>query len=971
MSKPEQPVAARADRPDRSDRSDNSDRADHAVHVDHAHEAAAEDLSAHTPMMQQYLKIKAQHSDILLFYRMGDFYELFYADAERASVLLDITLTRRGESAGQPIPMAGIPVHALDGYLARLLKKGEAVAICEQTGAVGAGKGPVQREVVRVVTPGTVTEETLLDPREANLIVAVNLQNKGREPRAIGLALLEFASGRFSIGEVVGNDALSAELARLNPVEVLVPEWAGRGFREFVPDCQELSDWHFDSVSAERLLVDHFGTADLNGFGIADLRLGIGAAGALLAYVQTRHRGNLAHITGLARESRDDILHLDATTRQNLELQRTLSGQREGSLLALLDATQTAMGARLLTRWLSQPLRDRAILRARQAQVRDLVESGRFHDVRKALQGIADLERICSRIALGNARPRDLVALSAGLERLPVITGILVETGPFTTLNNLREALAPQDSLTHLLSSALVEPPPLRVSDGNVIREGYSEELDRLRQLQNDVDGFLRDLEQREREATGLNALKVAYNRVHGYYFEIGRSQSERVPARFLRRQTLKNVERYSSEELQRFEDEVLSARDRALQLEKALFVDLLERVNGSMAVLRGITRALADLDVLCNLAFQAVQRNWVCPVLTDEGGLIIDAGRHPVVEAVLGQGFVANDLRLDPETRRLLVITGPNMGGKSTYMRQAALLVILASIGSFVPARAAWIGPIDRIFTRIGASDDLASGRSTFMVEMTEAANILHNAGPASLVLMDEIGRGTSTFDGLALALASAEYLVRQNRAMTLFATHYFELTALATQFKAVANVHTDAVEHQQRVIFLHQIKEGPANQSYGLHVAALAGVPVAVLRRAQRHLHNLEAKARAGDTQLQLNLFEPEVSIPGLAIGDLATGDLATGDLATGNAVSVPGSATGNEHLQHDLEASDDVAVPGVASDRATDLATDNMSKLREPAPMHPVLEELAALEPDQLSPREALDRLYQWWSRLQNEH
>jgi DNA mismatch repair protein MutS len=847
-------------------------------------------FAAHTPMMQQYLRIKAEYPETLLLYRMGDFYELFYDDAQRAAQLLDITLTRRGESAGQPIPMAGIPVHTLESYLARLLKKGESVAICEQTGEVGAGKGPVQREVVRIVTPGTISEEALLDAREINLIVALCPGQGGPGSGRVGLGILEFASGRFSVTEVPAGDPLAAELARLNPVECLVPEGIGAG----LPGGQRVPDWHFDPVSARRVLTAHFGTRDLAGFGCDDLPLGLAAAGALLAYVQTRYRGELGHITGLTREMRGDTLQLDAVTRQNLELNRTLSGRREGSLIALLDCTRTAMGSRMLGRWLNQPLHDRDRIRARHGVVQELLESARHRILRRHLSGFADCERIISRIALGSARPRDLTALLHGLQRLPELHANLSEVDAPALLAGIRGRLAPRTDLADLLERALEEQPPLRLTDGGVIRAGFDPELDRLRGLEAAADQFLRELEAREREATGLAQLRVAYNRVHGYYIEIARSQSDRVPARFVRRQTLKNAERYTTEELKGFEDEILSARDHALSLERELFEGLLDRLRGAAGTLREFSDAVAELDVFCALADSAERLDWACPVMAADRGILIEAGRHPVVEAALQEPFVPNDVRLDPETRRLLVVTGPNMGGKSTYMRQTALIVILACMGSFVPARSARIGPVDRVFTRIGASDDLASGRSTFMVEMTEAANILHNAGPESLVLMDEIGRGTSTFDGLALALACAERLARHNRALTLFATHYFELTTLAERQRGVANVHTDAIEHRDTVVFLHQVQEGPANQSYGLHVAALAGVPAAVLKRAREHLAELEARALAAEDQPQLGLFTAPL-------------------------------------------------------------------QPREPGPGEALLDELRALDPDELTPREALQALY----------
>ncbi len=813
-------------------------------------------------MMQQYLGIKAEYPDTLLLYRMGDFYELFHDDAERAAGLLDITLTRRGESAGQPIPMAGIPVHTLESYLARLLKLGESVAICEQTGAVGEQKGPVKREVVRIVTPGTVTEEALLEARSINRMVAVcpagSAAIKGRK-EGYGIASLEFASGQFRLLEVRDATELAAELARLDPVECLVPEQATPipGIEGFAP--QRHADWHFDGVSARRVLTTHFGTRNLSGFGCDGLDLGIAAAGALLAYVQNRYRGDLAHITGLAHELRSQMLVLDPATRRNLELTRTLGGERHGSLLALLDTTRSAMGSRRLLQWLHQPLRDRAIIRERQTAITALLESGATTPLREALAGSADVERILSRIVLGSARPRDLTALLASLERLPPLHQALTPlAASAASLQALHDALAPEDELSATLAAALVEEPPLRVTDGGMIRAGFDAELDRLRALEHDADSFLREIEAREREATGIPTLKVAYNRVHGYYIEVSRTRSAELPGRFMRRQTLKNAERYTTEELKRFEDEILSAREQAMARERALFDGLITELQGRAARLRAIADALAELDALACLAERAQRLDWHCPELVENPGIRIEQGRHPVVEAGLDAPFVANDTDLDPEERRLLVITGPNMGGKSTYMRQTALIVLLGCMGSFVPAARAQIGPVDRIFTRIGASDDLTSGRSTFMVEMTEAANILHNAGPESLVLMDEIGRGTSTFDGLALALACAERLARHNRALTLFATHYFELTALAEREPAVANVHTDAMEHEHSIVFLHQVREGPANQSYGLQVAQLAGVPADVLKLARTHLRELEDRAAAADSP-QLGLFTP----------------------------------------------------------------------------------------------------------------
>ena len=881
----------------------------------------ADDLSRHTPMMQQYLGIKAEHPDMLLFYRMGDFYELFYDDAERAAALLDITLTRRGESAGAPIPMAGIPVHTAESYLARLLKLGEGVAICEQTGDPSTTKGPVQREVVRIVTPGTVTEDALLDARSINRLVAVcpapSAAIKARG-NGYGIASLEFASGRFRVLEVDDASELTAELARLDPVECLVPDQSEAipGVEGFAP--QRHADWHFDAVSARRVLTHHFGTRDLSGFGCEHLDLGIAAAGALLAYVQNRYRGDLAHITALGHELRSRMLVLDPATRRNLELTRTLTGERRGSLLALLDTTRSAMGSRLLLQWLHQPLRERETLRARQTALTALLEAGAVAALRDALAGSADVERILSRIMLGSARPRDLTALLASLERLPPLHQALTPLQDSAArLQALHAALAPETELTTTLAAALVEEPPPRVTDGGMIRAGFDAELDRLRALETDTDSLLRDIEAREREATGIPTLKVAYNRVHGYYIEVSRSRSAELPGRFMRRQTLKNAERYTTEELKRFEDEILSAREQAMARERALYDNLITDLQARAAQLRAIAEALAELDTLACLAERAQRLDWHCPELEDEPGIAIEEGRHPVVEAALDAAFVANDTALAPDKRRLLVITGPNMGGKSTYMRQTALIVLLACMGSFVPATRARIGPVDRIFTRIGASDDLSSGRSTFMVEMTEAANILHNAGPQSLVLMDEIGRGTSTFDGLALALACAERLARHNRALTLFATHYFELTTLAEREPVVANVHTDAMEHGPDIVFLHQVREGPASQSYGLQVARLAGVPADVLQVARVHLRELEDRAATTTDSPQLGLFTTPAP-----------------------------------------EAHSEAQIPTAAEPEPPTAAEQALRALLE------------SLDPDAMSPREALDALYRMKETLDTE-
>jgi DNA mismatch repair protein MutS len=805
----------------------------------------------HTPLMQQYLSIKAGYPDLLLLFRMGDFYELFYDDARKGARLLNITLTQRGESAGAPIPMAGVPVHAVDQYLARLIRLGESAAICEQVGEVGADKGPVRREVVRVVTPGTVTEDALLDPRRSNVLAAI-CATKDRH----GLAWLELASGAFAVIESPRAAELTAELARLRPSELLVADGqatdaAGWTLRPQPP-------WHFDAASAARLLTQQFGTRDLKGFGADGMSAAIGAAGALLQYVQQTQKSMLPHLRGLRVEALDEALVLDAVTRRNLEIDRNLAGERERCLLAVMDSCRTHMGSRLLLRWLTRPLRDRAQLTARYQAVERLLDGSRFEPLHAALSDLADLERICARIALRSARPRDLKGLAGALQRLPAVAATVSGAGA-PLLARLERDLGHHEALARDLNTALADELPLLVKDGGVFRAGFDTQLDELRNLSDNADGFLADLERRERARTGIDTLKVGYNRVHGFYIEIGRAHADKVPAEYHRRQTLKGQERYITEELKKFEDQVLSSRDRSLAREKELYERLLDRLNAQLAVLQSSAAALAELDVLGCYAERASALNLARPQLADAPGLDIRAGRHLVVEQNSREPFVPNDLSLTPE-RRLLVITGPNMGGKSTYMRQTALIVVLAHAGSYVPAESATLGPIDRIFTRIGAADDLASGQSTFMVEMTETAAILHNATERSLVLMDEVGRGTSTYDGLSLARACAEWLAARTRAFTLFATHYFELTELEQAVPGVANVHLDATEYGDKLVLLHRVQPGPANRSFGLQVAALAGIPKSVIEQARAYLATLEtyhlpAKAQA---QPQLPLFD-----------------------------------------------------------------------------------------------------------------
>jgi DNA mismatch repair protein MutS len=822
-------------------------------------------LAKHTPVMQQYLRIKAQYPDVLLFYRMGDFYELFYDDARRAAKLLDIALTARGHSAGQPIPMAGVPFHSVDGYLARLVRKGESVAICEQLGDPAQSKGPVERQVVRVVTPGTVTDEALLEDRRDTLLAAVLTDGE-----RFGLAWLDLAGGRFTVLEGAARDGLATELERLRPAECLVSEDQETLAPRLGGVPRLRPPWHFDLDSATRLLATQFGTRDLAGFGVEGCSLAVRAAGALLQYVRDTQKSALPHIRGLAVQARDEALILDPATRRNLELEHSVSGRPECTLIGVLDHTATAMGGRELRRWLQRPLLDRAVRTHRYHAIDTLVAGGRTGDVHGLLREVGDVERILARVALRSARPRDLVQLRAALALLPGVQALL--KGIDTPLvDDLRARIGVHPATVERLRRAIAEQPSHFVRDGGVIARGYDAELDKLRTIAGHTDQFLLELEQRERERSGIANLKLGYNRIQGFYIEVSRAQAERVPADYVRRQTVKSAERFITPELKSFEDKVLSARERSLARERQLYDELLTQLIDELAPLQATAAALAVLDVLANLAERAVSLRWSKPELVAETCLQVKSGRHPVVEAFSDRPFVPNDLDLD-DTRRMLVITGPNMGGKSTYMRQTALIVILAGIGSFVPAERAVLGPIDRIFTRIGASDDLAAGQSTFMLEMTETAVILNNATERSLVLMDEVGRGTSTFDGLSLAWASARHIATRIRAFTLFATHYFELTALARETDGCANVHLDATEHGDELVFLHAVKEGPANRSYGLQVAALAGVPREVIGHARRYLEELERArdqrgAPAAQTELPLVVAAPDPRTAALA--------------------------------------------------------------------------------------------------------
>ena len=843
--------------------------------------------------MQQYLRLKAQYPGLLLFYRMGDFYELFFEDAEKAARLLDITLTTRGQSAGIPIKMAGVPYHAVEQYLARLVKLGESVVICEQVGDPATSKGPVERAVSRIVTPGTLTDAALLDDKRDALLLALTTTRQ-----SAGLAWLNLASGEFRVCEVAA-EKLPASIERIRPAEIIVPDSLELPFSLESAQITQTTvtrqpDWHFDSEAAARELCTHFKTASLSGFGADGLRPAIAAAGALLRYAQATQTRALPHVQALIVERDGTFLGLDTATRRNLELTETLRGQPAPTLFSLLDTCITSMGSRALRHALHHPLRDPAIPAARHAAIESLIEDSgyRLRAVRQALRGFADIERIAGRIALFSARPRDLSSLRDSLHRLAELRAPLADT-PAPLLCELSTELATPDGALDLLSRSIQPEPSTLLREGGVIANGYDADLDELRGINDNCGAYLVELEARERERTGIANLKVEYNRVHGFYIEITHANTAKVPDDYRRRQTLKNAERYITPELKTFEDKALSAQDRALAREKLLYETILTSLQADLQQLLRIARAVAHTDLMAALADVALSRNYCRPLFSEETGVLIEGGRHPVVENELacGESFIANDTKLGDD-RRLLLITGPNMGGKSTYMRQTALIALMAHVGSFVPASRVVLGPLDQIFTRIGAADDLASGRSTFMVEMTESAAILHHATANSLVLMDEVGRGTSTFDGMALAFAICRHLVEKNRALTLFATHYFELTLLANEYPDLANVHLDAVEHGEKIVFLHAVEEGPANQSYGIQVAALAGIPASVVKAAKR----------------QLREFEQRASI---------------------------------NPLQPDLFA----AIPETPEE-----------------PPNPALERLAAIDPNELTPKQALDALYE---------
>lgn len=860
------------------------------------------DLSNHTPMMQQYLQLKAQHPDILLFYRMGDFYELFYDDAKRAAVLLDISLTKRGASAGEPIPMAGVPYHAVEGYLAKLVALGESVAICEQIGDPAAAKGPVERKVVRIVTPGTVSDEALLPERQDNLVAAI-YEQKG----VFALATLDMTSGRFLMTELPSKEAVSAELQRLMPAEILYPEdFAHSQILNNYKGLRRRPVWEFELVTAKTLLNRQFGTQSLEGFGVEQAEVGLCAAGCVLHYAQETQRTALPHVQSIQLQQNSETVLLDAATRRNLELTQNLAGGTEATLAAVLDKCVTPMGSRLLKRWIHQPIRGLNKLQKRQDVIATLQESGLIESLQPCLQQVGDMERILARVALRSARPRDLTRLRTALAQIPILvnyaqnqTACLVQT---------MAQLADFSELQSLLERAIIDNPPQLIRDGGVIAEGYHAELDEWRQLSAGATQYLEQLEIRERESTGIDTLKIGFNAVHGYYIQISQGQAHKAPIHYVRRQTLKNAERYIIPELKTYEDKVLKAKGASLALEKQLYDALFDAIMPHLAELQLAAMVLAELDVLTNLAERAQTLNYVRPTFSPQRGVQIKGGRHPVVEQMISDPFIANPVYLNAQ-RHLLIVTGPNMGGKSTYMRQIALICLMAYIGSFVPAESAEIGMLDRIFTRIGASDDLASGRSTFMVEMTEMANILHQATAQSLVLIDEIGRGTSTYDGLSLAWACAEWLAKKTQSLTLFATHYFELTSLPSQLKGVANVHLDAREHNDTIVFMHSVQEGAASKSYGLAVAALAGVPKPVITMAKQRLAHLE-----------------ELSAQTRNVNDSPQADLLFAEPISQNSAGISPLAE---------------------------------VKLPEESPLEKAL---AEIEPDELTPRQALEALYQ---------
>lgn len=875
------------------------------------------DYSSHTPMMAQYLSLKEQAGSHLMLYRMGDFYEMFYEDAKRGARLLDLTLTQRGMSNGEPIPMAGIPFHSMEGYLARLVAAGESVAICEQVSDPAASKGLVERRIVRTVTPGTLTDDALLPSKNDRLIAAVFSARVRRQPRT-GLAWMNLANGEFKVSECVP-EMLETELHRIDPAELIFAE-TGVAPKLDQVTLSRIPDWHFDADSATDTLQRHFNVETLSGFGIDELPVAIRAAGAVLRYVQSTQEQALPHIQSISADDASEYVILDPVTRKNLELTQTISGDDSPTLFSTLDHCATPMGSRLLRRWLHHPLRDNAPIQERQNAIASVLCAASadgalgatmpLDTIQESLKRLPDLERIATRVALQSVRPRELASLRDALAALPTLDVPLVLLQSSARIDAIRKGIAVDIALPELLIRAIDDEPALLIRDGGVIATGYDVELDELRRLASDSGEFLIELETRERKRTGISNLRVEFNRVHGFYIEVSRGQAEKVPVEYRRRQTLKNAERYITPELKEWEDKILSAKERSLAREKWLFDDLLERLTAHSASLSRCAASLAELDALVSLAWHARQNGWVAPTLMGDPNINIVAGRHPVVEHTIEQ-FTPNDCEMHAQ-RRMLLITGPNMGGKSTYMRQVALIALLARLGSFVPAEFAEIGQIDRIFTRIGAADDLAGGRSTFMMEMTEASAILAASTSSSLVLMDEVGRGTSTYDGLALAWAIAHRLLMHNQALTLFATHYFEITRLPDDNPTAVNVHLAAAESPSGIVFLHEVREGPASRSYGIQVAQRAGIPPAVIRHATRELARLEMQ---GAQTPQLDLFAPESTVSGL-----------------------PQTDTDAHEVMDAYEA---------------------------------LKSALSEFDPDELSPREALDALYHLRDQLRQNH
>ncbi|MCH7394105.1 DNA mismatch repair protein MutS [Acinetobacter dispersus] len=864
------------------------------------------DLSSHTPMMQQYLKVKMDYSHALLFYRMGDFYELFFEDAHQAAKLLGITLTHRGKANGQPIPMAGVPYHAAEGYLARLVKSGRTVAICEQVGEV-TGKGPVERKVVRILTPGTLTDDALLGSYQSSNLVSLCIQQN-----QIGFALLDLSAGIFKVQQQTYKpEQLPIELARLMPSEILIDEdLIDKNIIEQIKknlDCPitKRPNVDFNLNNAQKTLCDQFAVSTLSGFGLDPFPLAKAAAAALIHYAKETQKTALPHIRSIQIEQSTDFIALDPITRRNLEIIEPLFDHGT-SLFQLINDCQTSMGGRLLSRTLMQPIRDTAVLDARLDATEQLLKGFHESPLRLVLKEIGDIERVLSRVALGSARPRDLVQLRQACAQIPFLRHALtpvLKTQQSKLLNQLDHELGDFKSLHQHLMAAIVESPPVLLRDGNVIAEGYDDELDELRKIRDHAGQFLIDLEIKERERTGINTLKIGYNRVSGYYIELTRAQAEQAPANYIRRQTLKNAERYITPELKGFEDKVLSSESRALAREKLLFESLLDELRQNIAHLQMMSAAIAHIDVLANFAHQARLNNWARPEFIAETSIKIQAGRHPVVEALNKAPFTPNDTFLDPQ-HRMAIITGPNMGGKSTFMRQTALISLLAYCGSFIPAKSAKLGSIDRIFTRIGSADDLSTGKSTFMVEMTETSQILHHATSQSLVLMDEVGRGTSTYDGLSLAWACVVDLTKRVKCLCLFATHYFELTELGGE-AGIDNYHVTAQELNGNLILLHKVQHGPASQSHGLQVAKLAGIPANVIKEAQKRLKILEKQQHQHlQSSVQNDLFSA---------------------------------------VEHEIE-------------------TQVVEKVIEVEAKSPALELLQNIDVDDLTPRQALEQLYQ---------